>query len=119
VYADQSLFTEVLFDRYRALSLAPGNRQAFVDRARTRDDWPFARIADVAAPTLLMWGEQDTWTPFEDAEAYTEAFANARLISYPDAGHVPMEEIPGRSARDARRFLLAPDSTVAVRRSGP
>ena len=30
----------------------------------------------------------------------------AELRVYPDAGHVPMEEVPGPTAADARRFLL-------------
>jgi len=35
---------------------------------------------------------------------------NARLIVYPDAGHIQMKEIPGPTAADARAFLdaLAP-----------
>ena len=33
--------------------------------------------------------------------------AGSKLVVYPDAGHVPMEEIPEETARDAEAFLRA------------
>jgi pimeloyl-ACP methyl ester carboxylesterase len=108
VYADPDRLTDARLHRYRALALAPGNRRAFVDRVRTAPDWPFERTRDVRVPVLIQWGEQDTWTPFSNAVPYSDAFSDSRLISYPDAGHVPMEENPAQTARDAKGFLLEP-----------
>lgn len=42
-------------------------------------------------PILLLHGEEDDWTPIEACRTYVEelqeAGADARLLSYPDAGH--------------------------------
>ncbi len=105
VYADDAKVTPALVDRYYELSLREGNRAAFVARARTTEPSRFDQIAYVRAPTLILWGEQDTWIPVTTARRFTERLPHAVLITYPDAGHVPMEEIPARTAADARRFL--------------
>ena len=109
VYADDTRVTPELIDRYQDLSRRPGNRAAFVARTQMVEENRFEDIRHIQAPTLLLWGEQDFWTPFADAKHYEAALPNATLISYPDAGHVPMEEYPERTAADVRRFLLETD----------
>jgi len=44
-----------------------------------------------------------------------ELIPGARLILYPEAGHVPMEQIPDRSAADARAFI---ESLQTLKSSG-
>ena len=53
-----------------------------------------------------MWGEADHWIPFNHAAKFDSALVNSQVVSYADAGHVPMEELPIRSATDAMAFLL-------------
>ncbi|MEO0616931.1 MAG: alpha/beta fold hydrolase [Pseudomonadota bacterium] len=108
VYADDSKVTPELVRRYRELSLRDGNRQAFVDRTLQFEWGDPGRLADIAAPTLILWGAQDVWIPVEDAARFDAGIADARVIVYPDLGHVPMEEAPARTAADARAFLEAP-----------
>ena len=43
--------------------------------------------------------------PVEVGEKFDESLPNSRLVIYDHAGHVPMEEIPEESAKDARAFL--------------
>ncbi|WP_457654208.1 alpha/beta fold hydrolase [Rhodocaloribacter sp.] len=105
VYADDAKVTPALVDRYYELSLREGNRAAFVARSRTTEPNRFDQIAYVRAPILILWGEQDGWIPVTTARRFTERLPHAVLLTYPDAGHVPMEEIPARTAADARRFL--------------
>jgi len=54
-----------------------------------RDYLDRTSVAD--RPILLLHGEADDWTPVDACRAYVEellqAGADARLISYPDAGH--------------------------------
>ncbi len=107
VYADDAKVTPALVDRYYELSLREGNRAAFVARARTVEPNRFDQIAYVRAPTLILWGKQDVWIPVATARRFTERLPHAVLVTYPDAGHVPMEERPARTAADARRFLTA------------
>ncbi len=109
VYADDSLVDEALVDRYFELSLREGNREAFLQRVRAasrsaRDD-PAAALAQIGAPTLVQWGGQDEWIPPEHGRRFAEDIPDARLVVYDDLGHVPMEESPARTARDAREFL--------------
>ena len=109
VYADDSLVDEALVDRYFELSLREGNREAFLQRVRAasrsaRDD-PAAALAQIGAPTLVQWGGQDEWIPPEHGRRFAEDIPDARLVVYDDLGHVPMEEAPARTARDAREFL--------------
>lgn len=105
VYGDDSKVTDQLVDRYYDLSLREGNREAFLDRAKTRyfdkKDW----LKSIIAPTLIMWGEEDKWIPMDHAQLFMDEIYDARLISYPSVGHVPMEEIPNVTAQDARNFL--------------
>jgi len=107
VYGDASLVTPDLVDRYHALTLREGNRDAFVARARLREHSRFDELGRLSVPTLIQWGERDRWIPVEQARLFADAIPGAELILYPDAGHVPMEEIPAATARDARAFLRA------------
>ncbi len=107
VYFDDSQITEELIDRYYHMSLREGNRDALIARVKRRDKNRIDQISQLEEPTLLMWGEADPWVPFEDAHKFKENISNSILISYKDAGHVPMEEKPIQSAQDVKRFLLS------------
>ena len=106
VYIDDSKITESLIDRYYELALRPGNRDAFIDRARLILAVSTELLSNISCPVLIQWGEADEWIPVSDAEYFNERLANSRVIIYPDAGHVPMEEIPEQTAQDALTFLL-------------
>lgn len=104
VYYDDSKITDKLVDRYYELALAPGNRQAFVDRARTQMTYDYKRIPEIKTPTLIMWGQYDEWIDADNAHAFEKDLPNSELIIY-EAGHVPMEELPSKTAKDAMNFL--------------
>ena len=53
-----------------------------------------AELADVAAPTLLVWGARDRVVPVEEASGWLDRLRDARLVVIPGAGHVPMVESP-------------------------
>jgi pimeloyl-ACP methyl ester carboxylesterase len=113
VYGDKSLVTDVLVDRYYELLLRDGNRSAMVDFFRaggahfglTRNGNHHQHIPKIAAPTLLMWGEQDNWIPVALLERWKQDLPSALIKTYAGAGHVPMEEIPEATAADAHAFL--------------
>ncbi len=107
VYGDPRRVTPALVDRYETLLLRQGNRQAFVDRARTIDDDSIAdRLGELRVPVLVEWGEEDRWIPLALGRDLARRIPGAVLRVYPGAGHVPMEEIPEPTAADARAFLL-------------
>lgn len=57
-------------------------------------------------PALLIWGENDTWVPLPVGEALAEALADAVLITYPETGHIPMEEQSESFNKDLLDFVV-------------
>ena len=108
VYGDPSKVTKEGVDRYYALLLREGNRQATRERLRaTVDDGLWRRLGEVRAPTLILWGAKDTWILPAYGQRFDRDIPDSTLIVYPDLGHVPMEEDPARTAADVRRFLAS------------
>lgn len=113
-YIDQSLVTPALISRYTDLSRAPGHRDILLGmQAARRSPATPERLAAITVPTLVMHGKQDTVIPYEDGERFGKAIPNASLIGYPGVGHVPMEQIPQRSAADLKAWLAAKVWTTA------
>lgn len=52
------------------------------------------RLAQIAAPTLVVWGEDDPLIPTRDAWVFGELIPDARVVVYEDTGHVAMLERP-------------------------
>lgn len=105
MYGDPTRLSEATIDRYYDLFLRAGNRETFriLSRERVRDS--SARIRAIEAPTLILWGAEDQAVPPADGERFHGDMPGSKLIVYPGVGHVPMEEIPGESSRDAAAFL--------------
>lgn len=106
VYGDPDKVTDELVDRYFELALRPGNRQAFVERVLDARDDLDGDHRKISQPTLIMWGMEDRWIPIADGRGFADDIAGSRLISFPGVGHIPMEELPGQSARTALTFLV-------------
>ncbi|MFT4631736.1 MAG: pimeloyl-ACP methyl ester carboxylesterase [Candidatus Azotimanducaceae bacterium] len=96
-----------LIDRYYELSIRDGTRDATLHRFASYD--PNANetvdVSVLTQPTLIMWGVEDGLIPVSVADKFEAVLPNSRKILYKDVGHVPMEEIPARSADDVRTFL--------------
>ncbi len=124
VYGDPARLSRANLERYIHLSQRAGAKSAYIDtmmllKARSNDDRPLP-FHKIQAPTLLMWGELDRWVPLELATHWQNDIRNVQLITYPDAGHVPMEEIPDQTVADAVLFLgefqaQTPSSSVRER----
>ncbi len=106
VYGDDSKITKDLVSRYFHLTLREGNRRALIEGFKNIELADSPEIKKVSQPTLIMWGSEDRWIPPEHAERFNEDIRNSRLIMYDGAGHAPMEEVPEKTARDGRDFLL-------------
>ncbi len=104
-FANVDVITDGLFTRYRDMMLAPGVRQAIVDRMNQMalvDPVPLLKA--IQAPTLLMWGEKDGMIPFANSADYLRALPNATLAALPGIGHIPQEEAP-MTVAIVRKFL--------------
>lgn len=51
-------------------------------------------LATIAAPVLILWGEGDRLIPVAHAEAWAKALPQARIVTYPGAGHLVFHERP-------------------------
>jgi pimeloyl-ACP methyl ester carboxylesterase len=105
-YADPARLGDAQLDRYYDLLLAPGNRIAMIARMQqTVLETPVPLLQRIQAPTLLLWGEADHMIPHSNAAEYLRALRNAKLVSFPDLGHIPQEESPEESVRPVEQFL--------------
>ena len=58
----------------------------------------------IEAPTLIVWGEQDSFCPRSDQEALQTAITGSELMTYPYAGHGLHWDEPERFAADIAAF---------------
>jgi non-heme chloroperoxidase len=64
-----------------------------------------ARLGEIEAPTLILWGEQDAVFSREDPERLAEAIPGATLKVYPETGHSVHWERPEQVVRDLEEFM--------------
>lgn len=103
-YGDPAAASDEVVDRYYELQLHPGNRRATRLRFTSGGRAPLA-VEDIGQPTLILFGEEDNLIPVAAGRRQHELIPDSELIVYEGVGHVPMEEIPARSAADAIDFL--------------
>lgn len=105
-YGDPKALDAMTVDRYFDLLLAPGSRQALLDRlGQTVLSDPRPVLKKIAIPVLLVWGEKDALIPFSNAQDYLAHLQDARLASFPELGHVPHEEGPEQTLPPVLKFL--------------
>jgi pimeloyl-ACP methyl ester carboxylesterase len=105
-YADPKTLSGELTTQYHELMLAPGGREALIARMQQTvlvDPRPL--LARIAAPTLLVWGEQDAMIPVANSDDYLKAIPNVKRVTFPGVGHLPHEEAADRSIAAVADFL--------------
>jgi len=105
-YNDPHKLKDSTYARAKDLILAPGVRQAMIDRLRQNvlvDPLPI--LARIRAPTLVMWGDKDTLEPPANAPLFEKAIPGAKLVMLPGIGHIPFREDPKGSLIPLQAFL--------------
>ena len=98
---DQSVDTLVeLYRQNAAMARVAWNPYLYDPRLRRR-------LARIAAPTLLAWGEHDRLAPLVCAEAWRKEIPNSRLVTFSHSGHVPHLEEPAAVAAVVIEFCQA------------
>ena len=98
-------------DAVRAHAGDPDAGPAFVDAARSllrlgrRPDAASRILGNVAAPVLVLHGRRDALVPAVWAEAALREHPTWRGRIFPDLGHVPMLEAPGRWLTEVADWL--------------
>ncbi len=73
------------------------------------EDDSFQELHKIQAPTLIIWGDQDSLLSREDEEALAAAIPGAQFVVYRGAGHVFYWEEPERVADDLASFIESLD----------
>ena len=98
-------------DAVRAHAGDPDAGPAFVDAARSllrlgrRPDAASRILGNVTAPVLVLHGRRDALVPAVWAEAALREYPAWRGRIFPDLGHVPMLEAPGRWLAEVADWL--------------
>jgi len=64
-------------------------------------------LPQIAAPTLLLWGDQDREVGRPAVDLMAARIPGARLIVFPGAGHFPFQDAPDVFQREVTGFLQA------------
>ena len=98
---DQSVDTLVeLYRQSAALARVAWNPYLYDPRLKRR-------LARIAVPTLLAWGEHDRLAPLACAEAWRKEIPGARLQTFAQSGHVPHLEEAAAVAQAVTGFCEA------------
>jgi pimeloyl-ACP methyl ester carboxylesterase len=115
---DKSRITDALIDDRQRAATRPGAFEAFQRMAQgidfVRNDpvlklqtqWQEALPALTRRiPTLILWGEEDTFAVPATGRALAEMLPDARIEWVPGAGHQVQTDAPDRAAAIIREFL--------------
>lgn len=80
---------------YRQISQADSR---FTDEVQSRYD-------EIAIPTLILWGQDDTWIPLDRGRELHRLIPGSVLREIEDAGHLVIEERPEALLDEIRHFL--------------
>lgn len=71
------------------------------------EDDSLRELDRIAAPTLIVWGDQDSISPRREQEDVAASIPDSQLIVYRGAGHTFYLEEPERVASDLLAFIEA------------
>ncbi len=96
-----------MVDRYYELLLYAGNRRASALRIQqqAQEEALDVRLANIEKPTLLLWGEEDSFVPVKYGRRMNAYILTSTLVTYPNVGHLPMETEPLITADAADKFI--------------
>ncbi len=99
VYRDRAAVTDDLVEMLYQPSCDPGAQQVFASvLTAPAGATPQELLPKLQHPLLILWGEDDPWTPIKGAKIYQDLAANNEDVEFypiPHAGHCPHDEKPG------------------------
>ena len=105
-YSDPGKVTEADVDQYYAPVAQPEYGRALRGVLRQfRFTALEGRLDRIAAPTLVLWGEEDRWVPMGLGRALAAGITRSAFVSVPRAGHSVQEEVPDEVNHLVIRFL--------------
>lgn len=98
VYCDRAAVTDELVNLLYAPSCDPGAQKVFASvLTAPSGSSPQKLLSHLQHPLLILWGEEDPWTPITGAKIYQDLANNNSEVKFtviPRAGHCPHDEKP-------------------------
>lgn len=112
LYGKKERIKPEVFDMYWENIMRDGNRRTLskifkyiADMSRSRTI--YLDVKKIRIPVLMAWGRKDIWSRWKETlEEWQRDLPHAELVLYDNCGHMPMEEIPTVTARDAHEFFM-------------
>ncbi|OYT71759.1 MAG: hypothetical protein CFK52_07110 [Chloracidobacterium sp. CP2_5A] len=106
LYANPDAITPEVIAHYQECFFAPENREIVFEVTKRFYDFVMddAMARRIAQPTLLLWGERDTFVPPMRGRQLARVMPNARLEVLPNASHCPQEDQPEQVNALLRQF---------------
>jgi len=81
------------------------NKKIFADLRKDLELGMEAKLAQIQAPVLIIWGDQDRAINVRNIDKYAQLIPNATKRVYEGIGHLAMIEVPDRSASEIKAFI--------------
>jgi pimeloyl-ACP methyl ester carboxylesterase len=111
-YVRKGCFDEKLLNDYVGWLDAPEGRRWLAHFFAHYDCRPrpelTAGLAQIRAPTAVIWGDRDPYLPFSIAEDLARRIPGAAMVRLGGADHYPMEERPEAVTRALDDLLARP-----------
>lgn len=89
-----------------AEQLRGAGKPGFMQALQANLDYPIRqRLAEIACPTMIVWGEEDKVIPVRDAGVFEELIPGSRKVLFKDTGHMAMLERPAAFNELLESFL--------------
>ena len=112
LYGKRDRIAAKICDLYWGMIMCAGNRNTLVQvfsmiAKLSKSKTIFCDVKKIKKPVLMAWGKQDVWSRWKETiREWQRDLPHAELIMYDNCGHMPMEEIPVETARDAHAFFM-------------
>jgi haloalkane dehalogenase len=108
--ASSGIDERALDEYYKAFTTLEG-RRGMLELYRSFDSDELeryqGRLAALAVPTLILWGQQDEFVPFDYAARFAREIPGSKLVPLADVRHFLFEDEPERCNREVIEFLRA------------
>jgi triacylglycerol lipase len=79
--------------------------RATLESLKTKLPFLDDRLKNIKVPTLIIWGRDDTLTPFDYAERLAKGIPGSKLVVIDNTGHIPQVEKPATFYRAVKGFV--------------
>jgi 2-hydroxy-6-oxonona-2,4-dienedioate hydrolase len=111
VFYNKALLTDAFIEKAFADKLKRGDGYTinqFIEMVLRGDDYLDGKTKVIKAPTLVVWGREDSLTPLAIGEAFAQDIPGARKAWLDNCGHVPQLECAVPFHQALLKFLAAP-----------